>query len=107
MLDLKAFEVGELFLWIKGPYRSLGHGADALEQVLEEFRQHALVARTRQGLAWPCTQVVSLYPASVVGAARQQMDRWLYFHFDQGFRRLLPVAGASREYVAMAYRLWS
>ncbi|HEV8062999.1 MAG TPA: hypothetical protein VGP68_24170 [Gemmataceae bacterium] len=74
----------ELFFWMRGPYRSMGIGRDAVKEILRRIDEESVY----MGAA-PIRKLVVYYPLrSANSGATMELQRWMDFCFDLGFRRI-------------------
>jgi hypothetical protein len=80
------WEEAEFFVWIWGPYRSLGIGTAAVRQILQEIDAEAAFGHPAQN---PLRRLTVYFPLEGGGpGSRLQLDRWMTFFIEQGFRRI-------------------
>jgi hypothetical protein len=92
-------EEAEPFVWIRGPYRAIGVGAEAVRQVLEEIEEESAFTDPKDALK----RLTVYYPQVGVGpGGRLEVERWMNFFFDQGFRRVRqPDTGVGAKFVVL------
>jgi hypothetical protein len=73
----------EFFVWLRGPYRSLGMGTRAVQAILDEIVADSAYVEP------PLQRLTVYYPLQAAGSGGQlELERWMNFFFDQGFRRI-------------------
>jgi hypothetical protein len=89
----------EFFVWLRGAYRSMGLGRSAADEVLRQVDQECAFppmpgqARVRR--------LVAYYPLrNATAGGRLELERWMDFYFDLGFRRARqPERGLGAQFL--------
>ncbi len=92
-------EEAELFVWMRGPYRAIGLGAEAVRQVVQEIEMESAFTDPAAALK----RLTVYYPHTGAGpGGRMEVERWMNFFFDQGFRRVRqPDTGVGAKFVIL------
>lgn len=93
-------EEAEFLFWLRGPYRTLGYGTQVLPRVLR--RIEAECAFQNPG-GTPLRRLAVYYPVRAHSpGARLELDRFMAFFFDHGFRRIRqPDTGLGSQFVIL------
>ena len=96
----------EFFFWMKGPYRSLTLGRQAGREIIRRIQSEAAFR-----LAAPQGKLLrrlkAFYPIrGTTTGSRLEVERWMDFFFDLGFRRLREQPhGPGRDFVVLSREL--
>ncbi len=75
----------ELCVWLRGPYRGLGIGTEAVRSCLRTIEAEAAFHTSGEKAL---RRLTVYYPlAEAVPGGGMALQRWMTFFFDQGFRR--------------------
>jgi hypothetical protein len=76
----------EFFFWLRGAYRSMGIGREAAAEVLRLVDEACAFPPTDGKPA--VSRLVAYYPLrDATAGCRMEVERWMDFYFDLGFRR--------------------
>jgi hypothetical protein len=91
----------EFFVWLRGPYRTLGIGTEALRDILQQVEADAAYTSP------PLQKLTAYYPLQAAGSGeRLELERWMDFFFDQGFRRVKqPDVGVGAKFAVLKREL--
>jgi hypothetical protein len=95
----------EFFFWLTGPYRSMGVGAWAATEILDRV-DGACAYTPPPGMTPPSDKRVKrltvYYPIRDGVGCREELERWMDFYFDLGFRRTRqPERGFGSRFVIL------
>ncbi len=87
----------EFFVWLSGPYRSMGIGREVAAEALRDIDEECAF---QQG-ATRIRRLVAYYPQrNATAGCRLELQRWMDFCFDLGFRReRQPERGLGAKFV--------
>jgi hypothetical protein len=92
----------EFFVWLRGPYRAIGIGTEAVQAILEQ------IAADAPYVGPPAFQwLTAYYPLQSGGpGSRLELERWMNFFFDLGFRRVKqPDVGVGAKFAVLKCEL--
>jgi hypothetical protein len=94
-------EEAEFFLWVSGPYRALNIGTDAVQSILDKIAADSAYEK------WPLKRLTVFHPLqSAASGGRLELERWMNFFFDQGFRRIKqPDTGVGAKFAVLKREL--
>jgi hypothetical protein len=94
----------EFLLWLSGPYRSLGTGTAALSDILQ-----VIESECSSGLLASSLRTLTVfYPLQPNGVSDgKELERWMSFFFDHGFRRQRqPDRGPGSQFAVLKRALY-
>jgi len=95
----------ELFLWMLGAYRSMGLGRQAGQEILWQIQNQGAFLLPGVGGAAPqaLRRLTVYYPLrGTTSGGRLELERWMDFFFDLGFRRIRqPTWGVGSQFVIL------
>ncbi len=96
-------EEAEFFFWLSGPYRSMGIGREAAAEALRDIDEEFAFQQDAQRLR----RLVAYYPQrNATAGCRLELQRWMDFCFDLGFRReRQPERGLGAKFVIVKRRI--
>jgi hypothetical protein len=94
----------EFFVWLRGPYRNLGIGTQALRDILQEIEADSAFVLPPET---PLQRLTVYYPLQAAGSGgRLELERWMNFFFDQEFRRIKqPGVGIGARFAVLQREL--